>query len=287
MVVLHSRVQLLEVVEFVVVGGEQGLGPFAGAVDVFHEGAGYRHSVVGRGAAADFIEQHERAGGEVVHDHRGLQHLHHEGGFAAGDVVGRAHPGEDLVEPAHPDAGGRNEGADLSHQHDQRGLAQQRRLSGHVGAREYDYLVALAVHADVVGHVFLAGGHQGLDHGMAAGPYVESRGLVDHRPAVVPVGRLLRESLEHVEARDYAAVLLNVAYGFLYVLYQLRVQAAFGLVDGGFGAEYLLLVFLEFGGYVALGVHEGLLAYPLGRDPVAGAVADFDVVAEDVVVAYL
>ena len=122
---------------------------------------------------------------------------------------------------------------------------------------------------------------------MAAGPYVESRGLVDHRPAVVPVGRLLRESLEHVEARDYAAVLLNVAYGFLYVLYQLRVQAAFGLVDGGFGAEYLLLVFLEFGGYVALGVHEGLLAYPFGRDPVAGAVADFDVVAEDVVVAYL
>ena len=48
-------VHLLEVVEFMVVGGEESLGSVAVFVDIFNDGAGDRHSVVGRSAAADLI----------------------------------------------------------------------------------------------------------------------------------------------------------------------------------------------------------------------------------------
>ena len=38
-------------------------------------------------SAADFVQKHEGTRREVMEDHRGLEHLHHERGFAAGNVV--------------------------------------------------------------------------------------------------------------------------------------------------------------------------------------------------------
>ena len=52
-------------------------------------------------------------------------------------------------------------------------------------------------------------------------------------------------------------------------------------------AENLLLVFLQFLGNIALGIGKGLLAYPLCRHLVLMRVAHLDVVAENIVVAYL
>ena len=87
MEVLHAVIYVLQVVELVVVGREKRLCPVAIFMYIFHDGAGYRHSVVCGGSAADLVKQHQRAGREVVEDHRSLEHLHHERGFAAGNVV--------------------------------------------------------------------------------------------------------------------------------------------------------------------------------------------------------
>ncbi len=56
-------------------------------------------------------------------------------------------------------------------------------------------------------------------------------------------------------------------------------------LDALLGGEYLLLVFLELGGDVALGVDQGLLAYPLRRHLALVGVGHLDIVAEDIVVA--
>ena len=49
------RVDFLEVVELVVMGGKKGLGAVTIFMDIFNYGPGDGHSVVGRGAAADLI----------------------------------------------------------------------------------------------------------------------------------------------------------------------------------------------------------------------------------------
>ena len=47
-------------------------------------------AVIGGGAAANFVENDEAAGGSVVEDVGGLVHLDHEGGVAAGEFVAGA-----------------------------------------------------------------------------------------------------------------------------------------------------------------------------------------------------
>ena len=286
-VILDARELLLHVVELVVMGGEQGLGPLPGLMDILHQGAGDAHAVVSGGAAAYLVEQHQRARREVVHNHRSLQHFHHEGGFAAGDVVGGAHAGENLVEIPEPGGCGRYEGARLGHQHNQRSLAQQGRFTRHVGAGENHYLGAGGVHVDVVRHVFLARGHQGFDDRMAARLDVEDAAAIYHGAAVTPVEGLPGEALEHVHRRHYAAVGLDVADALLHLAHQGGVDFAFHAGDVIFGREDLLFVFLELLGDIAFGVYQRLLAHPLRGHLALEGVAHLDVVAENVVVAYL
>ena len=50
--------------------------------------------------------------------------------------------------------------------------------------------------------------------------------------------------------------------------------------------KYFLLVFLEFGAYISLGIDKCLLAYPFLRHLVTVRIGDFEVVSEDVVKTY-
>ena len=52
------------------------------------------------GAAADLVEDHQRARGRLVEDRGGLHHLDHEGRAAARQIVGGADPGEQPVDDA-------------------------------------------------------------------------------------------------------------------------------------------------------------------------------------------
>ena len=85
--------------QLVVVGGEHRLAADP-VVQVLAHRPGDRDAVVGGGAAADLVEQHQAARGGVVEDRAGLAHLHHEGRLAAGEVVARAHAGEEPVDHA-------------------------------------------------------------------------------------------------------------------------------------------------------------------------------------------
>ena len=93
-------------------------------------------AVEGRGAAADLVEDDERARAGLVEDRGGLDHLDHEGGAAAGEIVGGADAGEERIDDA--DMGGfrRHEGPRLGEDGDQRVLAEEGRFAGHVGAGE-------------------------------------------------------------------------------------------------------------------------------------------------------
>ena len=82
MPVMHAREAVFHVVELVVMGSEESLGAMPFFVYILYEGAGYGHAVVGGCTAADLVHQHQRTLGKIVHDHRRLQHLHHERGLA-------------------------------------------------------------------------------------------------------------------------------------------------------------------------------------------------------------
>src|SRR5690606_10086785 len=77
-----------------VVRGEQRVAAVAGC-EVARARLGQGQSIVGRGAAADLVHQHQRLLGGVVQDVAGLGHLDHEGRLALGQVVAGADAGED------------------------------------------------------------------------------------------------------------------------------------------------------------------------------------------------
>ena len=65
--VLDARVGRLHLVQFVVVGGKEGTG--LGSLvfmDILYDGPGDGDAVVGAGSSAQFVEDDERAGREVV-----------------------------------------------------------------------------------------------------------------------------------------------------------------------------------------------------------------------------
>jgi hypothetical protein len=105
-----------------------------GVVQGLGAGPGDGQAVIGGGAAADLVEDHQRARACLGEDGGGLDHLHHEGRAAAGQVVARADAAEQAVDDAEPQALGGHEAAGLGQDGQQGVLAQEGRLAGHVRA---------------------------------------------------------------------------------------------------------------------------------------------------------
>ena len=85
--------------QLVIMRGEQR----AAAVDLVQmldRRPGDREPVEGRGAAADLVEDDQRARARLVEDRRRLDHLDHEGRAAAREIVGRADAAEQPVDDA-------------------------------------------------------------------------------------------------------------------------------------------------------------------------------------------
>ena len=106
---------LAKSVEFVVVGGEEGAAADV-VVEVFDDGPGERDAVVGAGAAADFVEDHQAARRGGVEDVRGLDHFDHERALAAAEFIAGADAGEDAIDEAEDGFAGGDEAADLGHE---------------------------------------------------------------------------------------------------------------------------------------------------------------------------
>ena len=97
----------------------------------------------------------------------------------------------------------------MGQQHDQGGLAEQGRFTGHVGSGEDDDLLVLVVQVDVVGNIFLARGHQSLDHRMTTALDVEGQVLGHLRTAILILDRESRESSQDIDPGDYPAICLD------------------------------------------------------------------------------
>src|SRR3546814_5602401 len=63
-------------------------------------GPGDGEAVESRRAAADLVENDQRAWPRLVQDGGGFHHLHHEGGASAGQVIRSADAGEQAVDDA-------------------------------------------------------------------------------------------------------------------------------------------------------------------------------------------
>ena len=99
--VFDAGEEFLHFVQFVVMRGKEGAGMRLGIfVQIFHNGPGNADAVVGGRAASQFVEEHERAFRQVVHDVGGLVHFHHEGALPYRYVVACSDAGENLVDSA-------------------------------------------------------------------------------------------------------------------------------------------------------------------------------------------
>ena len=151
-----------------VVRGKQGSGFCLGMlVYMLHNRPGDGNTIICRSTAPQLVEQHQAAGRKVVQDIRRLVHLHHKGRLAHGNIIAGTHTGEYLIHQ--PDMGTlrRHKTADLSQQRNQRRLPQQSRLTRHVGTRNDDNLLRLAIQHHIIGNILLADGELLLNHRVA------------------------------------------------------------------------------------------------------------------------
>ena len=278
--VLHAWKKVAQLGEFVVVGGEDGLGADV-LMKVLGDRPRDRHAVVGGRSPPDLVQQDQASLRGAVDDRRGLVHLHHEGGLAPGQAVGGPDPREHPVAHRQARSLGGNERAHLRHDLKEAGLAQHRALAGHVGAGE-DRDPALFVQEQVVGDEVLAGHHR-LDHRVAAGGRVEGEAGGDLGARVASGLGDFGQRGRDVQLRQPTAGPLHSGNGADELLPQSTEERLLHLGDPFFGAEHLLLPLLELGGEEALGSGEGLLPYEVLGNPREVGLGDFQVVAEGLV----
>jgi hypothetical protein len=83
--------------ELMIMGREQAAAAVA-VVDRLDNRPGDGEPVIGGRAAADLVEDHEAARAGLAQDGGGLDHLDHEGGAAAGEIVRGADPAEQAID---------------------------------------------------------------------------------------------------------------------------------------------------------------------------------------------
>ncbi len=275
--------QLRQAGQLEVVGGEQGVGANL-ARQLFGTGPRQREAVVGAGTAANFVHQHQTAGGGVVEDVGGLGHLHHKGGAAGGEIVRCSDAGEDTVDGADAGAVGGDEGTDMGQQHDQRGLAHVGRFTAHVGAGD-DQHPPLPLQPDRVGDKGIC--HHLLHHRMAA-RLDDDLILVDEGGAAIVEGLgPLGQIGQHVQLRQCGGGILQIAEVGQQSIEQLFVEPFLQRQRLGLGGEYLVLVLLQLINDVAFVVLEGLTADVVGRHQMAVGAAHLDIEAVHLVVTHL
>ena len=222
-----------------------------------------------------------------MQNHRGLEHLNHEGRLSAGYVVGCSNACEDLVAISDPRLLCRNKTADLSHQNDQGSLTQKGRFTGHIRTGQDNHLLLTVVKVNIIWNEFLSSLHHGFDNRMTALPYIYFLAVIYLRTAISVAHCQISETTQHIKTRKYTAVLLDSSYVGLNCSDKFAIYLGFKGIDTFFRPKNLLFIFLQFLCDITLCVYEGLFPYPLCRNTVLVCVADFEIVSEDIVESYL
>ena len=99
LIVLRARQSFGQFGQLVIVRSEQRLGRvLRRIVQVLGHGPGDRKTIEGRRAAANLIQQDQRARRRAVQDRRRLSHLDHERRAAARQIVRRSHARPDAIQ---------------------------------------------------------------------------------------------------------------------------------------------------------------------------------------------
>ena len=222
----------------------------------------------------------------MVQDVRHLRHLHHKGGLAGGEVIAGADSGEDAVHHADVGLGRRDKAAHLGHEDDQRHLAHVSRFARHVGAGDDGHPVLFFAHKGVVGDEKRVLEHL-FHHRVAALADLDDAGLVHVGAAVVVSHRHGGEGGQGIDLRHRRGGFLDAGGRVGDLLTQLREQLVFQGHHPLGGRQDLVLQILQLLGDEPLAVHQCLLADVCIRHLVLKGVADFNVIAEHLVVADL
>ena len=167
----------------------------------FDDGPCDAEAVVGRRAAAHFVQDDEASVRRVAQDVRCLDHLDHEGALPARELVARAYAREDAVYEADLRALGGDEGAHMRHYRNERRGAQVGGFSRHVRPRyERDAPPVLRAEVEVVGREGIFA-ERHLDDGMARVFHDEVLAHVERRARVAALRCNGGEREQHVERR--------------------------------------------------------------------------------------
>ena len=273
----------LELCEFVVVGREQGLGAKKAPVaDVFDDRPGNAHAVVGRGAAADLIQDQEAFGGRIAENVGDLVHLDHEGALTAPQVIRGAHAGKDPVCDTQAGLVGGDKASDLGHQDDEGDLTHVGGFAGHIGAGDDADTVLFSVQQRVVGDEF-ARLHL-LDDRVASGCDPDGPALVEDRPDVTIAFGDKGQGGVDVQMGQGGCSPLKIAdpggAGFA----DAAEGVVFQCVELVLRIEDAVLQLLEALGGIALGSDQGLFADVVVRDQVLEGIGDLEIIAENLIV---
>ena len=254
---------------------------------VLDQRPGQGQAVVGAGAAADLVQDHQGPRGGVVQDVRDLDHLDHERRCAAADIVAGSDPGEDAIGDAHVGGLGGDPRPDLGQQSDQRGLADVGRLTGHVWAREdRDAAAGVGgrVQGAVVRHERLAG--RGLfDDRVATLDDAQAVVVRDGRRAVAHLGGDLGQARQHIQFGQAPGRVQDAADLSRHAIAQLAEEVVLQVAAELFRLQDLRLELLELGRDVALAGLDRLLADVAVGHAIHLAAGHLQEVAEDRVVA--
>ena len=276
---------MFELEQLVVVSGEERFG-FDGraVVQVFDDGPCDGEAVVGGGTAANFVKNDEAARGGVIEDVGGFGHFDHEGGLAAGELITGADAGKDAVNNADFGGGGGDEAAHLRHEDEEGILADIGGFAGHIGPGEDHDLGIGSIEEGVVGDELLVR-EEALDDGMAACGDVEGVTRGDEGAAVIAAQGDPGEVLQHIKGGDGSGEVLERGVVGGDVEAQFLKEFVFKLAGAFIGVEDAGLHFFKFGSDETLAGGDGLFADVIGRYKMEIGFGDFDVVAEDFVVA--
>ena len=285
-VILHALQLVLQTYELVVVGGEKCLAAqLLGVADVLRNCTGNAYAVKGGGSPAHLVKDNKTVLGGVFQYIRDFAHLHHEGGLSCGKVVRGAHTGEYLIHHGYLGGIRRHEAAYLRHEDNESRLTHICGFTRHIGTRDDGHTVSLVVYVKVVWHKHLIGEHE-LHDGVSACLYVDSAVNGDIGLDVLITQGNVRKGTENVHRGNCRGCALNsfqlggeeVAYLRKDIRLQ-RESLVLGAENGVFSVFQLL-------GDEALGVGEGLLAYPALGDKVIVGACHLQIVAEHAVEAY-
>src|SRR5271170_359531 len=219
-----------------------------------------------RGAAADFIEEHEARRCGVMQDGGDFAHFDEERRAAAREVIACTDARENAIGDRKLCLSRWNERAHLRHQHNQRGLAKICGLAAHVWTSDEQELLSPWVETKIVGHEALAAlAQEFFDDRMASPNDEQLTSRIEFRPRITAIGSQLCKRSEHIQLRDGGSRAAQAHRLRRDERTKLDEKLALNLENALIGGEDLALVFFQLGTSKAFRVHKRLLTFVIGR----------------------